>query len=410
MNSPCTCKPFVPAGGRRKPAAVTPRSARWSSPTRRKPSSWRSPNPCCGAMGPDSPPFRPPGTRPGPWAGHSPGSTESSTTCATNWTSVGVAGLRGGGGKLATNRRARLVEHAVTSHLVTAGDLHLLDKTTDARRAQRRSMRIRLTLRRDPAEAQRPGSYRGRAGPQSPTSPPNCGRRTRPDGGTAAPSNLSLSIDEAFVAGGMKRHRPGPGKDNLLESGCGPGRSFRSPRSATSSGTQTTPARRRPRPRRGDAARSLRARRRTRILAALRHQLHRTGPRRRHPGSPIPLTSKRHARITVGESIEIVDTNSANGLLMDGLPVTRATLNSSDTVTLGDTELTVVSLGAAAQQLRRRPLIDFNRSPRVIPRFAQAETRAPGRAQAPGPPSLPVHHADRPADDGSACCSRSRRA
>lgn len=41
---------------------------------------------------------------------------------------VGVAGLRGGGGKLATNRRARLVEHAVTSHLVTPADLHLLEQ------------------------------------------------------------------------------------------------------------------------------------------------------------------------------------------------------------------------------------------------------------------------------------------
>ncbi len=58
-----------------------------------------------------------------------------------------------------------------------------------------------------------------------------------------------------------------------------------------------------------------------------------------------PLTSKRHARITVGETVEIVDTNSANGLLMDGLPVTRATLNSSDTVALGDTTVSVVSLG-----------------------------------------------------------------
>lgn len=39
----------------------------------------------------------------------------------------GVAGLRGAAGKLATNRRARLVEHAVTSHLVVAADLPLLD-------------------------------------------------------------------------------------------------------------------------------------------------------------------------------------------------------------------------------------------------------------------------------------------
>jgi hypothetical protein len=40
----------------------------------------------------------------------------------------GVQGLRGGAGKLATNRRARLVEHAVLSRLVTAVDLPLLDE------------------------------------------------------------------------------------------------------------------------------------------------------------------------------------------------------------------------------------------------------------------------------------------
>ena len=38
-----------------------------------------------------------------------------------------MVGLRGGGGKLATNRRERLVEHAVTSHIVTPEDLHLLE-------------------------------------------------------------------------------------------------------------------------------------------------------------------------------------------------------------------------------------------------------------------------------------------
>jgi hypothetical protein len=40
---------------------------------------------------------------------------------------MGVQGLRGGAGKLATNRRARLVEYAVTSHVVTRADLPLLD-------------------------------------------------------------------------------------------------------------------------------------------------------------------------------------------------------------------------------------------------------------------------------------------
>ena len=100
-----------------------------------------------------------------------------------------------------------------------------------------------------------------------------------------------------------------------------------------------------------------------------------------------PLTSKRHARITVGESVEIVDTNSANGLLMDGLPVTRATLNSSDTVTLGETTVTVVPLGHNHAAAPTSPLVDFNRSPRVVPRF-DAPKRVP-----PAGPKRPDHQA-----------------
>ena len=44
---------------------------------------------------------------------------------------MGVRGLRGGPGKLASNRRARLVEHAVFSRLVSSEDLPLLDQAHD---------------------------------------------------------------------------------------------------------------------------------------------------------------------------------------------------------------------------------------------------------------------------------------
>lgn len=44
---------------------------------------------------------------------------------------LGVRGLRGGPGKLASNRRARLVEHAVFSRLVTSEDLPLLDRAQE---------------------------------------------------------------------------------------------------------------------------------------------------------------------------------------------------------------------------------------------------------------------------------------
>lgn len=43
----------------------------------------------------------------------------------------GVTGLRGGRGKLATNRRMRLVEHAVATRLVTREDLALLTALSD---------------------------------------------------------------------------------------------------------------------------------------------------------------------------------------------------------------------------------------------------------------------------------------
>lgn len=44
---------------------------------------------------------------------------------------LGVRGLRGGPGKLASNRRARLVEHAVFSRLVSPEDLPLLDQAQE---------------------------------------------------------------------------------------------------------------------------------------------------------------------------------------------------------------------------------------------------------------------------------------
>lgn len=44
---------------------------------------------------------------------------------------IGVRGLRGGRGKLATGRRARLVEYAVSSRLVDTADLILLDRENE---------------------------------------------------------------------------------------------------------------------------------------------------------------------------------------------------------------------------------------------------------------------------------------
>jgi len=48
---------------------------------------------------------------------------------------AGTRGLHGGVGKLATNRKARLVEHALSTKLVTEGDLALLDERLGAQGA-----------------------------------------------------------------------------------------------------------------------------------------------------------------------------------------------------------------------------------------------------------------------------------
>ena len=45
---------------------------------------------------------------------------------------IGVSGVRGGSGRLASNRRVKLVEYAVAARLVTREDLVLID--AEARR------------------------------------------------------------------------------------------------------------------------------------------------------------------------------------------------------------------------------------------------------------------------------------
>lgn len=241
-------------------------------------------------------------------------------------------------------------------------------------------MRIRLTLRRDPADAKDLAvTVDGLATVADIATQLWAADPARR--GTPPPSNLSLSIEEAFAAGGMKGSVLDR-KDNLLESGLRPG--------SIVSLTQLSEQFATPGANRGPAAATLR------VLSGPDVGREFSLPsgtsyigRDRDVDIRLtdPLTSKRHARITVGETVEIVDTNSANGLLMDGLPVTRATLNSSDTVALGDTTVSVVSLGTGHSSAPSSPLIDFNRSPRVVPRFELQKRTLPAG------PKRQEHHA-----------------
>jgi S-DNA-T family DNA segregation ATPase FtsK/SpoIIIE len=103
-----------------------------------------------------------------------------------------------------------------------------------------------------------------------------------------------------------------------------------------------------------------------------------------------PMVSTLHARIVVGETIEIVDENSSNGILMGDQQVSRVTLGADDTVLLGED---IVSVRPASARITGTagagvagPTIEFNRSPRVDPTY-EGEELAP-----PEPPSPPQKH------------------
>lgn len=94
-----------------------------------------------------------------------------------------------------------------------------------------------------------------------------------------------------------------------------------------------------------------------------------------------PLVSKRHARIEVDQGVELVDLNSANGLLVDGGLVQRVRVIPGQLVTIGDTEVSF-SLVAGTDDapdpvLERGGALMFNRSPRVEARYPGAEHRHP---------------------------------
>ena len=95
-----------------------------------------------------------------------------------------------------------------------------------------------------------------------------------------------------------------------------------------------------------------------------------------------PMVSKRHARINIADGVEIIDLGSANGTEVSGEVVDRASLASTDTVTIGDTTMAVVLLQQSTQE-HSAVQIEHVRSPRVIPRFRPEEVEAPSAPKSP---------------------------
>ncbi|MFB8387760.1 FtsK/SpoIIIE domain-containing protein [Microbacterium sp. NPDC055910] len=94
-----------------------------------------------------------------------------------------------------------------------------------------------------------------------------------------------------------------------------------------------------------------------------------------------PLVSKRHARVDVDQGIELVDLNSANGLIVDGGLVQRVRVIPGQRITIGATDVSFTLAERVATDdalvLERGGALMFNRSPRVEDRYAGEEFRHP---------------------------------
>lgn len=95
------------------------------------------------------------------------------------------------------------------------------------------------------------------------------------------------------------------------------------------------------------------------------------------------LVSKLHARIQIGDTIEVIDQNSANGVLVGGQRVGRVRVGADDVISLGDTEISVSLLRKAGHAEPTTTDIQFTRSPSVLPRVSPREVELPA---APKPP------------------------
>ncbi len=102
-----------------------------------------------------------------------------------------------------------------------------------------------------------------------------------------------------------------------------------------------------------------------------------------------PMVSKRHARLNVGSAVEVLDLNSANGVLLSGELVARAAVGPSDVFTLGDTSLCVVRT-QQPPQTATAPQIDHVRSPRVVPFYPGDDMPAPTPPKVPQRQRLPI--------------------
>lgn len=102
-----------------------------------------------------------------------------------------------------------------------------------------------------------------------------------------------------------------------------------------------------------------------------------------------PMVSARHARVIIGDRVEIVDDNSANGVLVGGVRVTRTPIGQGDVVTLGRSTITINHLRPPVGLPSTSTEIPFTRPPRVLIRPTGDDITLPDVPDRPHPGRFP---------------------
>ncbi|MBO1741680.1 FtsK/SpoIIIE domain-containing protein [Leifsonia sp. TF02-11] len=100
--------------------------------------------------------------------------------------------------------------------------------------------------------------------------------------------------------------------------------------------------------------------------------------------------SRRHATVTVAETVAVADLNSANGVVVDGCLVRSAELDAETRVRIGGTELCVLPLAGSLRRPPSQTGDGFIRPPRVEPAPVAAKVVLPEPPVPDEPPRLPV--------------------
>ena len=103
-----------------------------------------------------------------------------------------------------------------------------------------------------------------------------------------------------------------------------------------------------------------------------------------------PRVSKVHARVLVGESVEIVDAGSSNGVVVGGGRVERALVGDLDYVLLGESLLRIERLRRPEGAVTDEATVRFNRSPRTTPTVGGRTVEAPRAPEAGQRAPFPV--------------------